>query len=85
MREVVIETTWSELRQPSGVFESETQLSNWEVTQHLAHTLGAYSVFINMNGKLSPEANVHNSQVTRNGEGEYLLAIVMRFPPETAQ
>lgn len=79
--EMIIETTWSELHQGSGIFDGETELSNWEAIQDIAHALGAFAVFPNMNGKLSPEANAHNSLVTRSGEGEYMHAIIMRFPP----
>jgi len=80
--ETTIETTWNELSEGSGVFDGEQELSNWEAIQEIAHALGAFAVFPNMNGKLSPEANLHNSEVTKSQAGEYKVAIVMRFPPK---
>ncbi len=78
---VLIETTWTELLEPSGIFDGDKELSNYEATELIARALGAYAVYPNGNGKLSPEASRHNSQVTRTREGEYLTAVIAKFPP----
>lgn len=85
--EVLVETTWSELEMPSGIYdeESQRQLSNMEAIELVASGLGAYLVYLNGNGHLSEEASRHNSQVTRTGEGEHLIAVVAKYPPATTK
>lgn len=80
--ETIIETSWSELRQSSGVYDEALgrEQTNLEFVEFYTRQLGAYAVFLNMNGKLNTEASRHNSVVTRTGEGEYLFAVVAKFP-----
>lgn len=82
IEKTITETSWSELYQPSGVYDEELgrEQTNLEFIEFFAKQLGAYAVFPNMNGKLSTEASSHNSEVTRTGEGEYLVAVVEKFP-----
>lgn len=83
IEKTIIETTWAELYQRSGVYDEtrDRELTNLEFIEVFARQLGAYAVFPNMNGKLSDEASAHNSAVTRAGEGEYKVAVIAQFPP----
>ncbi len=81
----MIEASWAELREPSGVYDDTLgrELTNYEFTEAFAKELGAYAVYPNMNGHLSDEAKRHNSAVTRAGEGEHTVAVIAKFPPES--
>ncbi len=78
---LLVEATSAELLAPSGIFENDKELSNIEAIDFIGKAMGAYLVYTNCNGGLSSEASRHNSMVTRSGEGEYLLAVVAKFPP----
>lgn len=81
--EMLMEVGVSQIHAPSGVFaEDGTELTNLQILTDIARHRGAYAVFLSMDGFLSPSAATHNSSVTRSGEGEYLIALMAKYPPE---
>ncbi|MCA9343156.1 hypothetical protein KC950_04065 [Candidatus Saccharibacteria bacterium] len=78
--ETVVEAPFKELYSSSGVVDDSGQeLTNIELATSIAQNAGAYGVFISMNGQLSPEANRHNTEVTRSGVGDYIVALVAKY------
>lgn len=77
----------SELEELSGVLDEDTQreLTNAEFLDDYIGflALDRNQLFVNRNGMLSPEANRHNSGVTRgNIEGEHMVALAGKRSPE---
>lgn len=81
--EKITEVGIGEIHAPSGVFAKDgRELNNFEAITELVMAQGAYLVYVNMDGQLSPDAAAHNSSVTRSGVGEYKVALMAKYPPE---
>jgi hypothetical protein len=86
------EWTIAELRQQSGIWDGDTQLTNLEAIRLIEEGMGAQNVHTSQNGHTSPEGNRHNSQLTRANpsrsaaaHGEYIVSVLSLRPPTDQQ
>lgn len=86
------EWTIAELREASGIWDGDTQLSNLEAIRLLEEGMGAQNVHTSQNGHTSAEGNRHNSQLTRNSptrgaaeRGAYVVSVLSLRPPTNQQ
>lgn len=82
----IAEAYLSEVHQPSGTFDEAEgrEITNFEFVEAYAHRLGAYALYVSYNGMLSKQSAEHNSSTTRNGHGDYIVALVAKFPPTSS-